>query len=112
VLDQIEHVHVFRVGDVERPSKCRRCGYVHTTEPASATAVRDIMSFDFRQQVFSVGLDRHLYLRSDVSGNNPTGQKWVHIRASIEVDRPEEPEVGGLLSLFRCFECRLKFIGD
>ncbi|KAL4141811.1 hypothetical protein QTP88_004372 [Uroleucon formosanum] len=43
-------------------------------------------------QVFSVGLDRHLYFRSDISKNYPTGKKWIHIQASIEIEQPKERE--------------------
>jgi len=40
-----------------------------------------------------VGLDRHLYFRSDISKNYPTGKKWIHIQASIEIEQPKEQEV-------------------
>ncbi|VVC27895.1 Peroxin/Ferlin domain,Beta-propeller repeat TECPR,Peroxin domain [Cinara cedri] len=41
-------------------------------------------------QVFSVGLDRHLYFRSEISEDEPTGKKWVHILASVEIEQPIE----------------------
>lgn len=40
-----------------------------------------------------MGLDRHLYFRSEISENNPTGKKWVHIQASIETEKPKKQEV-------------------
>jgi len=40
-----------------------------------------------------VGLDRHLYFRSEISKNYPTGKKWIHIQASIEIEQPKEQEV-------------------
>lgn len=40
-----------------------------------------------------MGLDRHLYFRSEVSKNHPTGKKWVHIQASIEIEQPKVQEV-------------------
>lgn len=40
-----------------------------------------------------MGLDRHLYLRTDISKNDPTGKKWVLIRASIEIEQPKKQEV-------------------
>lgn len=40
-----------------------------------------------------MGLDRHLYFRSEVSVNDPTGKRWVHIQASIETELPKKEEV-------------------
>lgn len=40
-----------------------------------------------------MGLDRHIYFRSEVSVNNPTGKRWVHIQASIETELPKKEEV-------------------
>lgn len=50
-------------------------------------------TYFFYYQVFSVGLDRHLYFRSDISKNYPTGKKWIHIQASIETVQPKKQEV-------------------
>lgn len=49
--------------------------------------------------MFSVGLDRHLYFRSEVSKNDPTGKKWVHIQASLEIEQVNKQEVGIFLNL-------------
>lgn len=46
-----------------------------------------------------MGLDRHLYFRSEVSKDNPTGKKWVHIQASFEIEKVNKQEVGIFLNL-------------
>lgn len=40
-----------------------------------------------------MGLDRHLYVRSEISKNNPTGKKWICIQASIEIKKIYKTEV-------------------
>lgn len=40
-----------------------------------------------------MGLDRHLYFRSEISKDDPTGKKWVRLQASVEIEQPKEQEV-------------------
>lgn len=40
-----------------------------------------------------MGLDRHLYFRSEISDDEPTGKKWIHIQASVKIEQPKEQEV-------------------
>lgn len=54
-----------------------------------------------------MGLDRHLYFRSEISENNPTGKKWVHIQASIETEKPKKQEVS--LSFYNFFDIYLSY---
>lgn len=37
-----------------------------------------------------MGLDRHLYFRNEISQNNPTGKKWVHVQASFEIEHKKQ----------------------
>lgn len=54
-----------------------------------------------------MGLDRHLYFRSEVSKTIPTGKKWIHIQASIENEHPKKHEV---ISQHFSEQCSFKYL--
>lgn len=51
-----------------------------------------------------------MYFRSDISENNPTGKKWVHVRASIKTEKPKKQEVPTYLPIFNIILLRIYLI--